>query len=348
LLRVGPIAHGLTWQTGALYLHAQSSSAAATYVVAFDNVLLSGAPAGAASAPPPPTIAPTPALTPAPSAAPTDTVIIAAGDISCAPTDPAFNLGLGTLTACRERSTSDLVLSQDPDAVFALGDQQYEIGALTDFLSVYDVTWGRFKPITRPALGNHEYGVPDATGYFGYFGSLAGPAGTGYYSYDLGGWHVVVLNSNCSAVGGCQAGSTQEQWLRADLAAHPATCTVAYWHHPRFSSGSHGNTLQVAPLWAALDDAGAELVLSGHDHIYERFAPQDANGNAAPLGVRELIVGTGGANLVAIDTVQPNSEVRSATTIGVLRLTLHPSSYEWQFLSDPAGGFADSGQDTCH
>ncbi len=185
--------------------------------------------------------------------------------------------------------------------VAVLGDTAYENGTPDEFARCYEPTWGRHKARTRPAVGNHEYGTPGAAGYFAYFGAAAGEAGKGWYSYDLGAWHVVALNSNCSLVG-CQAGSEQEQWLRADLAANGARCTVAYMHHPRFSSGNvHGGSSAVDPLWRALEADGAELVLAGHDHDYERFAPQTASGALdVERGVRQFVVGTGGRPLYVV------------------------------------------------
>ncbi len=185
-----------------------------------------------------------------------------------------------------------------------------------------------------------------ATGYYNYFGALAGPAGRGYYSYDLGAWHIVSLNSNVSM----SAGSAQEVWLRADLAASTKTCTIAYWHHPRFSSGSnHGSSTQSAGVWQALYDAGAEIVISGHDHEYERFAPQTPGAAADPArGIREFIVGTGGAGLYSFATPLPNSEVRDNTSFGVLKLTLSDGSYTWEFIPIAGDSFTDSGSGTCH
>ena len=183
-----------------------------------------------------------------------------------------------------------------------------------------------FKARTRPSPGNHEYETPGASGYFNYFGAAAGDPNKGYYSYDLGSWHVISLNSNCSSVpGGCAAGSPQEQWLREDLAAHSNTCTLAYWHHPRFSSGIHGDEASVAPFWDALYQAGADVVLNGHDHNYERFAPQNPSGQADPTqGIREFVVGTGGAELRKIVGIKPNSETQIADMNGIMKMTLHP------------------------
>ena len=196
--------------------------------------------------------------------------------------------------------------------------------------------------------GNHEYLTRAANGYFSYFGAAAGDPATGYYSFDVGAWHVVALNSNCSAVGGCASGSPQERWLRADLAAHPAACTLAYWHHPRFSSGEHGNEPAYDAFWRDLYAAGADVVLNGHDHDYERFAPQDPSGGSdLARGVREFVVGTGGKNHYRFLTLQPNSQVRDATTFGVLELTLHRTSYDWRFLPEPGKTFTDSGSAVC-
>jgi hypothetical protein len=200
-----------------------------------------------------------------------------------------------------------------------------------------------------PSAGNHEYYTAGATSYFGYFGAAAGDPAKGYYSYDLGNWHIMVLNSNCAAVGGCEAGSPQERWLREDLGAHLNTCTAAYMHHPRFSSGGNGNIFAMGPFWKALYDEGADVVLAGHRHNYERFAPQDPNGQADPAhGIRQFVVGTGGRSLNSFTTVQPNSEVRIANAYGVIKLTLHPEGYDWQFVTAPGGTVADSGSGQCH
>jgi acid phosphatase type 7 len=281
-----------------------------------------------------------------------DPVIAAAGDIACAPDDPDYNGGAGTATRCRQRATSDLLVGAGLAAVLPLGDIQYPISSLARIKAVYDPTWGRVKSITRPVLGNHEGG---SMSYFSYFNGRgaadgpAGPTGKGYYSFDIGSWHLVALNSNCSLID-CTAGSAQERWLRADLAAHPTSCTLAYWHHPRYSSGHEGNNFLMQPLWAALDDAGAELVLSGNSHNYERFAPLDPNGAVdRGNGIRQFVVGTGGAFFTAgITTLIPGGEVAQNHTFGVLMLTLHPSSYDWQFVPIAGSSFSDSGTDQCH
>ena len=265
--------------------------------------------------------------------------VVAVGDIACDPADSAYNGGAGTATRCRQRATSDLALALDPDAVLLLGDNQYEDGTLAKYQASYDPTWGRLKAITYPIPGNHEYLTTGARGYFDYFGTAAGDPAQGWYSFDLGGWHIVALNSNCGAVGGCGTESPQGRWLAADLAAHPGACTLAYWHHPRFSSGPHGNDLTVADFWTLLQQAGADLVLTGHDHGYERFAPQS--------GLREFVVGTGGKNHTSVTAIQPGSEVRIYDAFGVLELKLQPNGYEWRFLKED-GIALDSGRGLCN
>jgi hypothetical protein len=282
-----------------------------------------------------------------------DPVIMAAGDIACDPTDPGYNGGAGTADRCQQRATSDLLLSTPLDAVLPLGDIQYDSATTARINAVYEPTWGRVKPISRPILGNHESGT--ATGYFDYFNGAgvsdgpAGPRGKGYYSFDLGAWHLVALNSNCSSVS-CSAGSDQESWLRADLAAHPTNCTLAYWHHPRYSSGHDGSNSSMQPLWEALQDAQVELLLSGHSHNYERFAPLDRDGGVDQAGgIRQFVVGTGGAFFTGgLGSLEPHSEVAQNDTFGVLKLTLHPSSYDWQFVPAAGGTFSDAGSEPCH
>jgi len=273
---------------------------------------------------------------------------VAVGDIACDPGAGAFNGGLGVGAECQQMATSDLALSLEPTGVLALGDLQYACGGYDAFLQSYDPSWGRLRAITHPVPGNHEYRTEGAAGYFGYFGPAAGDPDTGYYSYDLGGWHLVALNSNCSEVGGCSAGSPQEQWLRADLAASPAACTLAYWHHPRFSSGEHGSDPAYEAFWRALYDARADVVVVAHDHDYERFAPQTATG-ALDLerGVREFVVGTGGRSLRTFPAIRPNTEARDATSLGILDLTLGHGAYAWRFRA-AVGSFTDRGSAACH
>jgi hypothetical protein len=278
-----------------------------------------------------------------------DPWIAAAGDISCDPTDAYYNGGDGVGIYCRQRATSDLLLGGGFDAVLLLGDNQYWDGSLAKYQGVFAPTWGRLGAALRPAVGNHEYVTPGATGYYDYFGAAAGPRSLGWYSYDLGAWHVVVLNSNCGEVGGCGPSSPQTRWLVDDLATHPRACTLAYWHHPRFSSGAHGDDGSTDAFWRALHAAGADLVLVGHDHDYERFAPQDPDANPDPAyGLREIVVGTGGRETRPFGAIAANSEVRDATTLGALTLRLRPGGYDWSFLALPGSSFADAGTAGCH
>ena len=287
-----------------------------------------------------------------PAAGLADPVIMAAGDIACDPTDPGYNGGVGTADRCHQRATSDLLLSTRLDAVLPLGDIQYDSSSTARINAVYAPTWGRVKSISRPILGNHE---GSGAGYFDYFNGVgvsdgpAGPRGRGYYSFDLGTWHLVALNSNCSSVS-CSEGSEQERWLRADLAAHPTDCTLAYWHAPRYSSGHDGSHASMQALWEALHDAQAELLLSGHSHDYERFAPLDRDGDVdESAGIRQFVVGTGGAFFTGgLDTKAAHSEVAQNTTFGVLKLTLHAWSYDWQFVPEAGKTFTDSGSQACH
>ena len=283
---------------------------------------------------------PSPTPSTSPSTAP-GTVVAAAGNIACDPSDADFNGGLGTSGGgCRFKETSDVVASIGPDAVLPLGDNQYQNGSLANYQSVYDPTWGRFRSISHPAPGNHDYDTPGATGYFTYFGSQA-PAP--YYSFDLGAWHLISLNSEISKDGG----SAQEVWLRQDLATTDKECVLAYWHRPRFSSGPSGGTPTMEPLYRALRDNDVEVLLTAHDHLYERFAPQDAVGNADPSGVRQFVVGTGGKSRHSAQIVKPNSEVWGSA-YGALKLTLRQGAFDWRFVAIPTSSFTDSGSDTCH
>ena len=274
--------------------------------------------------------------------------IAVAGDIACEPSHASFDEGRGNGSACMQAATSDLVVGKRYAAVLVLGDIQYEDGEEEAFLRSYDPTWGRVKTVTHPVPGNHEYHTSGATGYFRYFGAAAGDPAKGYYSFDVGDWHVIALNSNCSHVGGCRTGSPQERWLRRDLAANPATCTLAFWHHPRFSSGWHGGSSAYEAFWRDLFEADADVVLVGHDHDYERFAPIGATGEIdLERGIREFVVGTGGRGLRGFSHPQPNSEVHDDSTFGILELTLGRGAYAWRFR--PAvGSFTDGGSSRCH
>lgn len=275
--------------------------------------------------------------TEADSTAPTVITVVAAGDIA----DCGSN-GLQFPDAFR---TAGLIAPTDM-LVLTLGDNTYPVGAAMEFADCFQPTWGAFKERIRPSPGNHDYMTTDAGAYFDYFGAAAGPDRRGYYSFDAGGWHFISLNSNADA----NIGSAQYAWLQADLAAASDTlCTLAFWHHPLFSSGPHGNDRRMADAFQLLHAAGAEIVLVGHDHIYERFAPQDAAGNADPdRGVRSFTAGTGGARLYSLRKPQPNSEVRDASTHGVLRLTLSSNGYRWAFVAVAGGAPRDEGAADCH
>jgi hypothetical protein len=266
-------------------------------------------------------------------------------------------VGAGDIASCKDpegaKATAKLI-EQIPGTVFAAGDLAYEKGSAKEFKNCYDPTWGRFKDRTKPALGNHEYVDPTAQAYFDYWGEQAGPRGKGYYSYDLGAWHVVVLNTNCDAkgVGGCGSGSPQEAWLKADLAEHSKACIIAYGHHALFSSGvfkRHAIHPELKQLWEDLYLTHADLVIAGHEHSYERFAPQDPEGQAdAEHGIREIVVGTGGRSHDLLGFATPNSEERDWQTYGVLKLTLSPGKYTWEFIPEEGKDFHDSGSGACH
>ena len=277
-----------------------------------------------------------------------DPVIMATGDIACEPEHPAFNNGQGTANECRQLHTSDIIVSTDPDAVLLLGDSQYFFGELSAYLQSYDPSWGRVKSITKPSPGNHEYFTPAAVGYYDYFGTTAGDRTMGYYSFNLGSWHLISLNSNCIDVGGCGPGSPQAIWLENDLLSNPADCTLAYWHNPRFSSGFHGSDVTFDEFWRILYQNNADVVLVGHDHNYERFAPQDPDAVSDAQGIRQFVVGTGGKDLRPINLLVANSEVFESETFGVLELTLHQSSYDWEFIAEVGETFTDSGTANCN
>jgi hypothetical protein len=272
-------------------------------------------------------------LPPIPTSGPT---LIAAGDIArCA--------GNGD-------ETTSALLDRIQGTIATLGDNAYDNGSREEYARCYEPTWGRFKVRTRPSPGNHEYHTRNAVPYYEYFGAAAGEQGKGYYSYTLGTWHVIALNSNCRAIGGCSAGSPQGRWLRADLQANRTRCTLAYWHHPRFSSGAHGSDHDVHGLWQVLYDANADVILNGHDHDYERFAPQTpAGARNRTRGIRQFVVGTGGANLRPIrSNVTANSEVRNSDTHGVVVLSLRAGGYTWRFIPVAGKNFTDAGTGTCH
>jgi len=239
-----------------------------------------------------------------------------------------------------------MLLDKIPGTVFTAGDNAYPNGTAQQFSECYGTSWGRHKQRTRPAPGNHDYKTAQAAPYFKYFGANAGPPGQGYYSYDLGTWHIVALNSVANAA---SWGKPQEDWLTKDLAASPSACKLAYWHHPYTSSGKdHGNSPHMRQLFTILYRFGADIAVAGHDHIYERFGPQDPDGKADPRGIRQFTAGTGGEQLYAIGMVKPNSEVRNATAHGVLKFTLHAASYDWEFIPIAGETFRDLGSAKCH
>jgi hypothetical protein len=259
--------------------------------------------------------------------------------------------GAGDIADCTLEGaarTSDLLTAR-AGTIFTAGDNAFENGTAAEFAACYQPTWGRVRDRTLPAAGEHDYNTGNAAAYLAYFGQAAAPDGTTWYSTELGAWHVIVLDSDCARVGGCGDASPQGRWLAADLAAHAANrCTLAIWHHPRFSSGEHGDDPEVGPFWNQLIAAGADLVVNGHDQDYERFAPQDASGNVnRKTGIRELVVGTGGAVLRPFRSPAANSEFRMAGAWGVISLTLHPLSYDWEFVP-VSTDVSDSGSTPCH
>ncbi|HLK99073.1 MAG TPA: Calx-beta domain-containing protein [Myxococcaceae bacterium] len=268
-----------------------------------------------------------------------DPVLVTAGDIA------------GPWT--QDEATAQLIDTLNPDGVLLLGDNVYGSGSPSEYTNYYASNWGRHKAKTYPAAGNHDHATANLAGYCGYFGAAAQcKNGYSYYSFDLGNWHIIVLDSGCSSPATCAnpmvAGSEMRAWLTADLAANTKPCTLAVWHHPRFSSGLYGNDPRSSEVFTELYNAGTELVLSGHEHDYERFAPQNPAGEADPAGIRQFVVGTGGTGLRPFGTVKPNSEVREASTHGVLKLTLRANGYDWQFVPIEGQTFTDTGTGACH
>jgi acid phosphatase type 7 len=262
---------------------------------------------------------------------------------------PAVLVGAGDIAECGSEAdeATAALLDEIPGTVATFGDNAYPKGRFEDFENCYEPSWGRHKERTRPAPGNHDFGEARGAAYYDYFGAAAGEPGKGYYSYALGSWRIIVLNSECHRAG-CERGSEQEEWLRTELARYRTRCTVAIFHEPRFSSGRYGNNADYEPFWDALYEHGAEIVLNGHEHFYERFAPQTPDGEADPeRGIRQFTVGTGGGNLRGFEEVQSNSEVR-ASVWGVLKLTLHADRYEWEFVSVEGEDFTDAGSGSCH
>jgi hypothetical protein len=260
-------------------------------------------------------------------------------------------VGAGDIGDCASNGdeATAAVLDGIEGTVFTAGDDAYPSGTKTDFKKCYGRSWGRFKDRTHPVPGNHDWEARGLAGYFGYFGAAAqGPGGTSWYSFEVGAWHVIMLDSMCDHVGGCDAASAQGAWLASDLAAHGNTCTMAIFHFPRFTSGEHGNDPSMDAFWQPLYAAGADVIVNGHDHDYERFAPQDPKGTADDTrGIREFVVGTGGTALRGFKGTVANSEVRVSTLYGVIAFTLHADSYDWQFIAAD-NPFRDSGTGKCH
>jgi 3',5'-cyclic AMP phosphodiesterase CpdA len=270
---------------------------------------------------------------------------------SAAPTMPPVVLvGAGDIASCGsfgDEATAEL-LDGIAGTVFTAGDNAYDRGTAAEFVDCYGPTWGRHRDRTLPVPGNHDYVTAGAAAYFGYFGAAAGDPAAGWHATDLGAWRIYALNSDCWAIGGCGAGSAQERWLRDDLAANPRACVLAIWHHPRFSSGDHGSDPMTSALWQALADAGAEIVVNGHDHDYERFGPQDVNGAADPGGIVEYVVGTGGRSHYAFGTPIANSLVRDSSSFGVIRFDLDARGWASTFVPVGGASFTDSASGTCH
>ncbi len=276
-----------------------------------------------------------------------EVVVAAVGDMACSASSAPDGQSIDGPALCVHGAVSDAVIAARPSVLLALGDMQYEDGAPGAW-DPYDRTYGRLRAITRPVPGNHEYLTPGATGYFSYFGDLAGPAERGYYGFAIGSWYGVALNSECSDVGGCGDSSPQVAWLRRELAEHPARCTLAYWHIPRFSSGHHGDHDSYATFWRVLTEYGVDVVLNGHDHNYERFAPLTADGvRDDNNGIRSFVVGTGGRNLRPAHAPREGSERLIDDTFGFLALKLRGDGYTWSFVSID-GAMLDGGEDRCH
>jgi hypothetical protein len=340
--------------TGRIQLAGSSSA----FDAAFDDVVADTQFIGGTSPSPSPTSSPSPSPTSSPPPS-TGALVATAGDIACDPADPGFNGGNGTADRCRQLHTAALL--DGADAVIPVGDTQYDCGGLQAYQQSYDPSWGTKKSITYPAVGEDEYntagtdcGAEGADGFFTYFaqGAARDPGPNGYYSFDLGSWHVVVLNSVCGRVGGCDEGSPQNDWLEQDLASSTAACTLAVAHHPRFASRKSGNFAsdRTLPFWQDLYADGAEIILGGNSHFYERFLPQDPAGNLdTSSGIVQFVIGTGGKSLGSLGNPRaPNSAAGTDTTFGILRLTLRDGGYDWQFVPEGSSSFTDSGSASCH
>jgi 3',5'-cyclic AMP phosphodiesterase CpdA len=267
--------------------------------------------------------------------------------------EPVVLVGAGDIANCgiaggAGAAATARLLDRIPGTVFTVGDHAYPSGTAKQFQDCYEPSWGRHKARTRPSPGNHDYLTAHGKAYFDYFGSSAGPERRGYYSYSLGAWHIIALNSVIDV----DRRSPQLEWLRKDLSENRTACTLAYWHSPMFSSGPHGSEIRITSrmleIWRVLYEFGADVVINGHDHVYERFAPQNPKGEADPQkGIREFVVGTGGGGLYEFEPIRPNSEAHSNRSYGVLKLTLGPTDYSWEFVPGAGEQFHDSGQSQC-
>jgi acid phosphatase type 7 len=286
---------------------------------------------------------------PTPSAEPS---LTAAPSLTAGPGQQVWVLvGAGDISHCENDNDEDTarLVEGIEGTVFTTGDNVYEDATDRTFRECYHPTWGRFRDRTRPVPGNHDYHVEDGAAYYRYFGEAAGRPGEGWYTYDLGPWRIYALNTNCSAIGGCGPDSPQTTWLREDLEARPNRCTIAIFHHPRWATGHHGDSDFVDDIWEALDDAGVELVLNGHEHHYERYAPRRPDGTVDhERGIRQIIVGTGGRSRNGFESEDQASEIRSDDAYGVLKLSLRDDEYRWRFIPVPRHDFTDSGSDRCH
>ncbi len=286
---------------------------------------------------------------------PADVTVIAVGDMACSPADPDYGDGEGVDNACRAQELSDEALQVGADALWGLGDYQYELPSAVDYETAYDPSWGRLKEITYPAVGNQELKVNKANTFYEYFGERAGPR-EGYYSYDIGAWHVVVLNTNCTTVeGGCGPESPQAQWLREDLASNAARCVAAYGHHPRWSNGIAGPDPRIGTLFGILADNQVALYLSGHEADYERFEPLSWEGKPDPTGTAQFVVGTGGQSVYTptigdapwrVKAKPVKNEFFNTEEHGYLVLDLRPESYDWRFVA-LGGEVLDQGSAQC-
>jgi acid phosphatase type 7 len=281
------------------------------------------------------------------SRVPTQPSVVATAPEPPASTETVVLVGAGDMVSCPNYKGAEAtarILDAIDGLIFTVGDNVYETGTPAEFATCYEPTWGRHKRRTRPSPGNHDYYTAGAAGYYDYFGDVAGPPGRGYYSYQHGAWKVLSLNSNVPA----GPGSPQAQWVTHELQTNPSKCTLAYWHHPVLSSGYEGDMPQMKHIWQLLYDNRADVVLTGHSHDYERLAPQDPLGNSDPeRGIRQFVVGTGGNEFTAMSRISPNSETINDTAHGVLKLTLAPGSYSWEFLSVAGKSFRDSGSGAC-